>query len=75
KRAQAIVNNPGPDDSPEEDNNDRQDELRTPDAEPSEETRREEATDFAESIVKQYTSNDSGTTERDDRGQPGTTPL
>jgi hypothetical protein len=75
KRAQAIVNNPGPDDSPEEDNNDRQDELRTPDAEPSEETRREEATDFAESIVKQYTSDDSGTTERDDRGQPGTTPL
>jgi hypothetical protein len=73
KRAQAIVNNPGPNDSPEEDNNDR--ESSTPDDEPSEETRREEATDFAGSIVNQYAGDDSGRIEIDAGGQPGTTPL
>ena len=73
KRAQAIVNNPGPDDSPEENNNDRRSSI--PDDEPSEETRREEATDFAGSIVNQYTGDDSGRTEIDAGGQPGTTPL
>lgn len=75
KRAQAIVNNPGPDNSLEEDNNDRQNEHRSPDDEPSEETRREEATDFAESIVKQYTGDDSRTIEINAGGQPGTTAL
>jgi len=73
KRAQAIVNNPGPDDSPEEDNNDRRSSI--PDDEPSEETRREEATDFAGSIVNQYAGDDSGRIEIDARGEPGASPL
>ena len=73
KRAQAIVNNPGPDDSPEEDNNDRQSSIA--DDEPSEETRREEATDFAGSIVNQYAGDDSGRIEIDARGAPGASPL
>ena len=75
KRAQAIVNNPNPDDLPEGNTNEHEDGPNEFDDEPSEDTRREEAGDFAGVVVKQYASNDSARAPADDRGQSGTSDL
>ena len=70
KRAQAILNNPGPDAYAEENNNEHEDGLDEFDDDPSEETRREEATGFAGAIVKQYAGDDSPAAPTDDRREP-----
>ena len=77
-RAQAILDNQGPDAHAEENNNEHEDEDRLDRFadEPSEETRKEEATGFAGAIVKQYvTADDPSATPTDDRGEPRTTAL
>jgi hypothetical protein len=75
KRAQAILDNQGPDAHAEENNNEHEDGLDELGDEPSEETRREEATDFAGTVVKEYAGDDSQSTPADDRGQPRTPAL
>ncbi len=75
KRAQAIVDNQQPKDTEEGNENEREDDLDGSDAEPSEETRREEAEDFAGTVVKQYAGSNSERNERVVGGQPGTPPL
>ena len=81
KRAQAIVNNPGANNS--EGENDVNDEGSNPvddaDAPPSALTEENKAVDKqpeqAESRTNDATSNDTSRTERDTGGQPGTPPL
>ena len=75
KRAQAIVNNQPPKDTKEGNENEREDDLDSSDDEPSEETRREEAEDFAGTVVKQYAGSNSKGNEGVVGGQPGTPPL
>lgn len=75
KRAQAIVNNQPPKDTEEGNENEREDDLDRTDAEPSEETRREEAEEFAGTVVKRYAGSNSEGNERVVGGQPGTPPL
>jgi len=70
KRAQAILNNPGPDAYAEENNNEHENGHNELGDEPSEETRREEATGFAGRIADEYAGNDSSTTEEDNRREP-----